>query len=38
MRENGGSLDFNSISLANPAVDENWVCQHGRLQQFIFGK
>ena len=25
MRENGGSLDFNFISLLNPVVDENWV-------------
>ena len=37
VRENGGSLDFNFISLLNPAVDENWVCRH-RLLQFIFGK
>ena len=37
MRENGCSLDFNFISLSNPAVDKNWVCQH-HLQQFIFGK
>ena len=29
MRENGGSLDFNFISLPNPMVDnENWVCRH----------
>ena len=26
VRENGGSLDFNFISLLNSAVDENWVC------------
>ena len=32
MRENGGSLDFNFISLLNPAVDENWVCWHCLLQ------
>ena len=37
VRENGGSLDFNFISLLNSAVDENWVCQH-HLLQFIFGK
>ena len=24
VRENGGSLDFNFISLLNSAVDENW--------------
>ena len=37
VRENGGSLNFNFISLLNSMVDENWVCQH-RLLQFIFGK
>ena len=37
MRENGGSLNFNFISIPNPAVAENWVCWH-RLQQLIFGK
>ena len=37
VRENGGSLDFNFISLPNPAVDENWVCWH-HLKQFIPGK
>ena len=37
MRENSGSLNFNFISLPNPAVDENWVCRH-RLQQLILGK
>ena len=26
VRENGGSLDFNFISLLNSAIDENWVC------------
>ena len=35
MRENGGSLDFNFISLPKPVVDKNWVCQHCLL---IFGK
>ena len=35
VRENGGSLDFNS--LLNSAVDENWVCRHCLLQ-FILGK
>ena len=35
MRENGGSLDFNFISLLNPAVDENWVCRHRLLQFFL---
>ena len=34
MRENGGSLDFNFISLLNAMVDENWVCWH-HLLQFI---
>ena len=28
MRENGGSLNFNFVSLLNSAVDENWVCRH----------
>ena len=28
MRENGGSLNFNFVSLLNSAVDENWVCWH----------
>ena len=38
MRENGGSLDLNFISLLNPAVDElNWVGWH-QLLQFILGK
>ena len=37
MRENGGSLDFNLISLLNPAVDKNWVCRH-RLWQFFLQK
>ena len=37
VRENGGSLDFNFISLLNSAIDENWVCWH-RLLQFILGK
>ena len=37
VRENGGSLDFNFISLLNSTVDKNWVCQHHFLQ-FIFGK
>ena len=37
MRENGSSLNFNFISIPNPAVDENWVCWH-RLQQLIFGR
>ena len=31
MRENGSSLDFNFISLLNPAVDENWGCRHRLL-------
>ena len=31
MRENGGSLDFNFISLPKPAVDKNWVCRHRLL-------
>ena len=35
MRENGGSLDFNFISLLNPTVDENWVCRHRLLQFFL---
>ena len=37
VRENGGSLDSNFISLLNSAIDENWVCRH-RLLQFIFRK
>ena len=28
MKGNGGSLDFNSISLSSPMVDENWVSWH----------
>ena len=35
MRENGDSLNFNFISLLNPAVDENWVYQHRLLQFFL---
>ena len=35
MRENGGSLDFNFISLPKPMVDKNWVCRHHLL---ILGK
>ena len=35
MRENGSSLNFNS--LLNPAEDEDWVCQH-RLMQFFLEK
>ena len=30
--ENGGSLNFNFISLLNPTVDENWVCRHCLLR------
>ena len=37
VRENGGSLNFNFISLLNSVVDENWVCRH-RLLQFVLGK
>ena len=37
VRENGGSLNFNFISLLNSVVDENCVCRH-RLLQFILGK
>ena len=35
MRENGSSLDFNFISLLNPAVDKNWVYRHHLLQFFL---
>ena len=35
MRENGGSLDFNFISLLNPTVDENWICRLHLLQFFL---
>ena len=35
MRENGGSLDFNFISLLNPTADENWVCRLHLLQFFL---
>ena len=34
-RQNGSSLDFNFISLLNPAVDENWVYRHRLLQFFL---
>ena len=38
IRENVDSLDFNFISLLNPAVDdENWVCGH-RLLRLILRK
>ena len=37
IRENGGILDFNFISLPNFTVDENGVCWH-RLLEFVFGK
>ena len=37
VRKNGGSFDFNFISLLNSAVDENWVCCHWLLQ-FILRK
>ena len=35
MRENASSLDFNFISLLNPAVDKNWVYRHHLLQFFL---
>ena len=35
MRENGSSLNFNFISLPNPAVDENCVCQHCLLHRYL---
>ena len=35
MRENGGSLDLNFISLPKPAVDKNWV---DRYHLLILGK
>ena len=37
MRENGGSINFNFISLLNSVVDESWVYRH-RLLQFTFWK